>query len=584
MSSHLMSVSLMFASTHEGYLYHIPGHIRRAGRGVGVKKIGTYPFTSPVNNLVLEPSLVHALTDTGLETYTLRSGYHTVREAQTVDDVNITCPPNSTPICLIGLRPFLGVQNLLLSADRLVLLSSPSASESPRTPTSTTSKDPAWTAYSLHIPSSLTLYQDMVTVAEMNAGTPHGHLQLLCEAHMVLRSSLHRLTWLQVMRQPHGPSEVRQPDIDEVRTAYHESCRKLADHYLTYDDDRLKYSLALPYYRMSGASVMSVLTGFKCASPLQPGIRFYIEEIVQRPSTVHAESLLDSGVADKIIEILGEYSLSTLVSLILTSPTLRGFKSKRSLEYITEELRHLDSDFEPDASTVLAAVLVGGADAWLAMVQPVALSKVLLDRYVLLFDTSEALGGQCLSELALVLRNSLPIVFCEVCVSLIESEVISLGHLLNLILQTFMAVPSTTSSAASSTTATLDNASFLQLFLETYFVEFCASNKVVGNADTESLPLTGDQKQGLDTLIRSYLASLSKNAGQSAAAALEPGVKYEARHCFAPRHEYLDQLPPIIDGNTSGEVNHRSTEALLKLQSLLCSRFCDESNNEIVQR
>ena len=30
----------------------------------------------------------------GLETYTLRSGYHTVREAQLVDDVTNTCPPN----------------------------------------------------------------------------------------------------------------------------------------------------------------------------------------------------------------------------------------------------------------------------------------------------------------------------------------------------------------------------------------------------------------------------------------------------------------------------------------------------------
>ena len=38
----------------------------------------------------------------GLETYTLRSGYHTVREAQLIDDVTNTCPPNSTPICLIG--------------------------------------------------------------------------------------------------------------------------------------------------------------------------------------------------------------------------------------------------------------------------------------------------------------------------------------------------------------------------------------------------------------------------------------------------------------------------------------------------
>ena len=72
MFSHLMSLSLMFTTVHEGYLYHIPGHIRKAGRGVGVQRIATYPFTCPVIDLVLEPSLLHALTETGLETYTLK--------------------------------------------------------------------------------------------------------------------------------------------------------------------------------------------------------------------------------------------------------------------------------------------------------------------------------------------------------------------------------------------------------------------------------------------------------------------------------------------------------------------------------
>ena len=55
-----------------------------------------------------------------------------------------------------------------------------------------------WTIYSLHIPDSKTLYQDMLTVAEMNIETPHGHLHLLSEAHLVLRTALHKLTWLQV--------------------------------------------------------------------------------------------------------------------------------------------------------------------------------------------------------------------------------------------------------------------------------------------------------------------------------------------------------------------------------------------------
>ena len=48
-----------------GYLYHIPGHLRRVGKGVGVQRIATSPFTSPAIDLGLEPCLLHALTETG---------------------------------------------------------------------------------------------------------------------------------------------------------------------------------------------------------------------------------------------------------------------------------------------------------------------------------------------------------------------------------------------------------------------------------------------------------------------------------------------------------------------------------------
>jgi hypothetical protein len=35
------------------------------GKGAGVQRIATYPFTSPLYDLVLEPCLLHALTETG---------------------------------------------------------------------------------------------------------------------------------------------------------------------------------------------------------------------------------------------------------------------------------------------------------------------------------------------------------------------------------------------------------------------------------------------------------------------------------------------------------------------------------------
>ena len=74
--SHLMSLTMTFSSNNEGYIYHLPGHIRKPGRGLGVQRIATCPFTSAVGKIALEsPTMMHAFTLTGLETYTLKTGH-----------------------------------------------------------------------------------------------------------------------------------------------------------------------------------------------------------------------------------------------------------------------------------------------------------------------------------------------------------------------------------------------------------------------------------------------------------------------------------------------------------------------------
>ena len=51
-----------------------------------------------------------------------------------------------------------------------------------------------WTIYSLQLPTPITLHKDMTELANMNrALSPHGYLQLLCEAHVVLRTAYHQV-------------------------------------------------------------------------------------------------------------------------------------------------------------------------------------------------------------------------------------------------------------------------------------------------------------------------------------------------------------------------------------------------------
>lgn len=53
------------------------------------KCVAIYPFTAPVFKLVLEDSFLHALTETGLESYTLRYGHQMCRNFEIVDNVNV---------------------------------------------------------------------------------------------------------------------------------------------------------------------------------------------------------------------------------------------------------------------------------------------------------------------------------------------------------------------------------------------------------------------------------------------------------------------------------------------------------------
>lgn len=394
--SHLMSLSLVMASVHEGYLYHLPGHLRRPGKGVGVARIATYPFTSPALDLVLEPSVLHALTETGLETYTLRAGYHTVREAEQVDGRTNALPPPSTPICLIGLRPFLGVRSLHVADHHLVLVSEPEVAGE------------EWTVYSLQLPHHSVLFKDMLQVADMNAGAPHGFLQLVSEAHVVARTWLHRLAWLQAIKP--GGQEVTAEEVEEARANYRLSCLKLADHYVGCPG-RARHSLAIPYYLMSQLPPIEVLERLPLDNPLAPGVIGYIESLLLQKPTKQEETFLEAKVVNKIISILGQHSVPDLVRLILSSSALRGIKTQQSLELLQKDLGQVEVGGEHG----VAVVLVGGPGSWLALVPPVTLASTLLSHHHLLFEVEpQGRGPQSFSSLGLEVRLHAPLVFAEV--------------------------------------------------------------------------------------------------------------------------------------------------------------------------
>lgn len=96
-------VTCLVCTAQEGYLYHFsPSTKEEISDRFGACTV--YPFTSPVSNVALENTAIHALTEAGLESYTLRLPQVRVEQDDHIEPDTIS---------LIGLRPFLGVKKLL---------------------------------------------------------------------------------------------------------------------------------------------------------------------------------------------------------------------------------------------------------------------------------------------------------------------------------------------------------------------------------------------------------------------------------------------------------------------------------------
>lgn len=82
----LNSVVCMLTTQQEGYLYMFCDNSDQ----ISVDNcITVYPFTAPVYKIVLEEYMLHALTETGLESYTLRIGHQLTRNIYKVNNINL---------------------------------------------------------------------------------------------------------------------------------------------------------------------------------------------------------------------------------------------------------------------------------------------------------------------------------------------------------------------------------------------------------------------------------------------------------------------------------------------------------------
>ena len=199
--------------------------------------LNVYPFTSTVIDVVLDATVLHALTENGIESYTCRIGQKMFCElagdANRSDDLSLY-KNIATSISLINLRPFMGIQFMVSNEECLILMAS-----STSTPTQDQDTTSNWTIYNLKYPSVEDISVDFKEFADKSLRKfPSVFVSLLEEIHLMIRTHL-ELATLRRQENCENANAVHCSELavnadatSELGRLFNESCLSLADFYI----------------------------------------------------------------------------------------------------------------------------------------------------------------------------------------------------------------------------------------------------------------------------------------------------------------------------------------------------------------
>ncbi|XP_012261497.2 uncharacterized protein LOC105689218 [Athalia rosae] len=548
---HLHGITCIICTTQEGYVYHFPATNSEESNPTCLT---TYPFTAPVRHIALENTVLHALTEAGLESYTLRVSHHIAKSLNYIDNYKISCPSISEPVCLIGLRPFLGMQNLLSSASCLVLLAR---------------AENSWTLYSLALPSPETLYLDFLNTAKNHkSSSPNTYRHLLGEAHTILRLC-------NEVKRCSGLNDYREVPDSKLENLYSQSCALLGDYYINSEIEN-EWDLSIPYYKMSKLKAADVLSRKSVANA--PGlIRFLTETLANTRSGPDADALFQSH---NVVDILSSENIEDLSNLILRSSVLR--------EYATDKLINLLSAESLSDCTRLASVLLylqsekqEQARRLLEPISEIFVEKTVLEHWHLLFDSTalkkRSRAVPTFSEFSGHLMQQKIRIFSGILTQLIEDGILSLHQVIQVFLEY---LPSRVGRDGH------DAAAALQLFIETYFQNYFGSNSHdQSSCSTNESSTNFATAEAFKILVRSYLGNLTQSKVYKTVRNVKDfNENDEEIYLFANyRPLYLNKLPPystdckkvlnLEEPKNASEILKPIRSEVPKLQALLASGY-----------
>ncbi|KAL3270567.1 hypothetical protein HHI36_021104 [Cryptolaemus montrouzieri] len=621
----LGGVSCMIATQQEGYLFHFDelGELSTSSDNC----IAVYPFTAPIFQLVMEDYFLHALTETGLESYTLRIGHKICHSLGNVDSVNVACPPVSDAICLVGLRPFLGVEQILLANNHLLLLANADISPTHSVASNSSSNAVYWTLYSLELPTPKTVFNDISIVANIHRfSSSQTYCHLMNEAHMVLRIALLLKKWTTTDDTLKLVTK-RTENLDDVAEMFRSSCLLLGDHFVMCSHKQ-QYCLAIPYYKMARIQAVEVIRRVKkiqeqSNSQFTKGLVHYLKHTMLSLKNGQEMDKLFSpnskqNFLDELLNLLESYGFEDLPGIILRSRILQEYSTDKLIDMLTNKI---SGDFPKQAEKNLVLCILyiqknnfSQARHCLEQIDVENLYQLLLDHWELLFDQnfnqSGSKGMTNFSELSDLVISHCTDRFADILVCLVlKKKVMHLNRLIKIFLEY---LPS--SIGTEQSTATL----LLQRTLEGYFKEYFSKPESV---DPSKLSYERGGNEALKLLVRSYLSQLQilqlkdennrknkendytdvkdtddkeqdtnqLNSSQTNSVFFDDKNCLEVEEAFLfekYKYEYLKRMPPfqieivskmysmcLEDYPTKEDaiVNEEADVVLAKLQAILCS-------------
>lgn len=557
---YLQGVSCFVCTMQEGYLYHFTA---TNGGSSDAACLTTYPFTAPVYHVALEHTVLHALTEAGLESYTLRLSHHIAKLSNCTDGIRAACPNLTEPVCLIGLRPFLGIQRLLHAKNYIVLLAK---------------ADSSWTMYSLNLPKLENVYFDILNAARNHkSSSPSTYRHLLGEAHALIRLAK------DIFHNDNEDDEatVHRNDL-KLRNLYNQSCALLADYYIRSETES-DWDLCIPYYRMSGLKPSEVLSR-KCSQDAPGLLTFLTDALLTMKGGSEADALFQGY---NIMEIIYKLEREDLLKLIFGSPVLR--------EYATEKLINLLLTHETDDTVKLALALLyiqadkqEQAERALTPVSARCIKQIVLERWELLFDVTAMKKRSPMiptfSDFAGTLMLIKNTTFAEILIQIIEDEsALSLHQIIQVFLEY---LPSRVGRDGHNAAAAL------QIFLEKYLHNYFSFKSMAEWPNGNKNQICSDFAlvEAFKLLVRSYLGKLTQTKVYKIESKEEQENSKEYFMFAKYRPSYLSKMPPyakdymqkilnmnnfkdLANFNNASETEKIIPKELFKLQSVLSYEF-----------